>query len=266
MLRKTNVGMSVGKLRAHADKTIVAEAKATVAKWKQDVSDAKQTSAAAKTMLSKPGSNGASSSLSSSAPNGKPTDSPSPVAAKTPERTAESDGISIDSTGNTKRDNCIKMIYNSLALDSSSESRLILSRATDIEEICFKQHKNPSNAADLSKYTARIRSLYLNLKDKSNPSLRAAVVSGDLTTERFCSLSTADMASEERKQADKTMEEENLRKARVAAPEPVMSSTHQCGKCKKRQCSFIQIQIRSADEPMTTFVTCHNCGNKWKYN
>lgn len=24
-------------------------------------------------------------------------------------------------------------------------------------------------------------------------------------------------------------------------------------------------QTRSADEPMTTFVTCTNCGNKWKF-
>jgi transcription elongation factor S-II len=26
-----------------------------------------------------------------------------------------------------------------------------------------------------------------------------------------------------------------------------------------------QMQTRSADEPMTTFVTCVNCGNKWKF-
>ena len=37
-----------------------------------------------------------------------------------------------------------------------------------------------------------------------------------------------------------------------------------CRKCKKRETSYYQLQTRSADEPMTTFVTCHNCDLRWK--
>ena len=37
-----------------------------------------------------------------------------------------------------------------------------------------------------------------------------------------------------------------------------------CGKCKKKECTYYQLQTRSADEPMTTFVTCIYCGNHWK--
>ena len=37
-----------------------------------------------------------------------------------------------------------------------------------------------------------------------------------------------------------------------------------CGKCKSKACTYYQLQTRSADEPMTTFVTCLNCGNRWK--
>ena len=37
-----------------------------------------------------------------------------------------------------------------------------------------------------------------------------------------------------------------------------------CFKCKKSRCTYYQLQTRSADEPMTTFVTCINCGNRWK--
>lgn len=38
-----------------------------------------------------------------------------------------------------------------------------------------------------------------------------------------------------------------------------------CGKCKTYKTTYYQMQTRSADEPMTTFVTCLNCGNKWKF-
>ena len=37
-----------------------------------------------------------------------------------------------------------------------------------------------------------------------------------------------------------------------------------CRKCKKRECTFYEMQTRSADEPMTIFVNCLSCGNKWK--
>ena len=37
-----------------------------------------------------------------------------------------------------------------------------------------------------------------------------------------------------------------------------------CGRCGGKNCSYYQLQTRSADEPMTTFVTCLICGKKWK--
>ena len=37
-----------------------------------------------------------------------------------------------------------------------------------------------------------------------------------------------------------------------------------CGKCKSMKTTYTQAQTRSADEPMTTFVTCLNCNNRWK--
>jgi DNA-directed RNA polymerase subunit M/transcription elongation factor TFIIS len=39
-----------------------------------------------------------------------------------------------------------------------------------------------------------------------------------------------------------------------------------CSSCKKKtRCDFYQLQTRSADEPMTTFVTCLECDRKWKF-
>jgi len=43
------------------------------------------------------------------------------------------------------------------------------------------------------------------------------------------------------------------------------TSMFKCGKCKLRNCTYYQMQTRSADEPMTTFVTCLNCNNRWKF-
>ena len=37
-----------------------------------------------------------------------------------------------------------------------------------------------------------------------------------------------------------------------------------CGKCKSKACTYYQLQTRSADEPMTTYVSCLNCGKNWK--
>ena len=45
----------------------------------------------------------------------------------------------------------------------------------------------------------------------------------------------------------------------------------ECSKCRHnkakntRKTTYYQMQTRSADEPMTTFVTCHECGNRWKF-
>lgn len=37
-----------------------------------------------------------------------------------------------------------------------------------------------------------------------------------------------------------------------------------CARCKSKKTSYYQLQTRSADEPMTTFVTCHQCDRNWK--
>jgi DNA-directed RNA polymerase subunit M/transcription elongation factor TFIIS len=54
---------------------------------------------------------------------------------------------------------------------------------------------------------------------------------------------------------DKTKFETNIEAA---------TDTFQCRKCKSKKCTYYQLQTRSADEPMTTFVTCLNCGQRWR--
>jgi transcription elongation factor S-II len=39
-----------------------------------------------------------------------------------------------------------------------------------------------------------------------------------------------------------------------------------CKKCKSKKTRYYQLQTRSADEPMTTYVECTNCNNHWKFS
>jgi DNA-directed RNA polymerase subunit M/transcription elongation factor TFIIS len=37
-----------------------------------------------------------------------------------------------------------------------------------------------------------------------------------------------------------------------------------CRRCNKKECTYYELQTRSADEPMTIFITCLNCGKEWR--
>ncbi|NXV95434.1 RPC10 polymerase, partial [Calonectris borealis] len=52
----------------------------------------------------------------------------------------------------------------------------------------------------------------------------------------------------------------------AAAWENVDSTAEPCPKCEHPRAYFMQIQTRSADEPMTTFYKCCNaqCGHRWR--
>ena len=57
-------------------------------------------------------------------------------------------------------------------------------------------------------------------------------------------------------------------------PEYLFEQTHnhiqvedgifQCYKCDSKKTTSYSLQTRSADEPMTVFITCVECSNKWK--
>lgn len=63
----------------------------------------------------------------------------------------------------------------------------------------------------------------------------------------------------------------DMRPNKETATEAVQEKTHdvsdgifKCAKCNQRKTTYYSRQLRSADEPMTNFITCLNCGNRWK--
>jgi transcription elongation factor S-II len=58
----------------------------------------------------------------------------------------------------------------------------------------------------------------------------------------------------------KTKRDKNKFEVNMAAA----TDTFTCRKCKGNQCTYYQLQIKSADEPMTTFIQCVLCNNRWK--
>ncbi|KAI9284539.1 transcription elongation factor S-II [Umbelopsis sp. AD052] len=257
LLKKTDIGKVLGKLRTHSDVAVSRRAKEIVKKWKDDVMSTPQPKAPAKVdPQPTPKSDSATPSAASSIASSPTTPSDAPVVA----RTVKGDEMRVKPTGNTPRDKTIEMVYAAIGLGSFADSDLLMKRAEKIELTLFEEYGGVTDG-----YKNKVRSLILNLKNKRNPGLRESVVSGELSIKELCTMSIEDMASEEKKAQDRKLAEEALFNARGAGSAQAETDMFMCGKCKGRKTTYFQMQTRSADEPMTTFVTCVLCGNRWKF-
>lgn len=108
-------------------------------------------------------------------------------------------------------------------------------------------------------YTDRLRSIYWNLKnpalieqiktDKIKPHTVAFMTHQEMNHVKWEPLIQAKMKRDHYKY-----------EAKIEAA----TDTFKCRKCHSNKCTYYQMQTRSADEPMTTFVSCIDCGNRWK--
>jgi len=107
-------------------------------------------------------------------------------------------------------------------------------------------------------YLTHLRSIMHNLKDDILKQIEAGNIKPHLvafmTHHELCPKKWASLI-ETKSKRDKNKFETNMSAA---------TDTFTCRKCKGNQCTYYQMQTRSADEPMTTFVTCLQCSTRWK--
>jgi transcription elongation factor S-II len=120
--------------------------------------------------------------------------------------------------------------------------------------------KKWDNAAFLQLYMDRLRTVYINMKNI--PGLLTKIQKKEIAAQQVAFMTHQEMRPEKWKELidanikrDKQKVENNIEAA---------TDTFTCRKCHKNQCTYYQMQTRSADEPMTTFVQCIPCGNRWK--
>lgn len=108
-------------------------------------------------------------------------------------------------------------------------------------------------------YVNRLRTIRSNLKDEK---LFESIISKKIKAHEVAFMTHQEM------QPDNWSELLELKKIRDENKyEPKLEAStddFKCWKCKSKKCTYYQLQTRSADEPMTTFVSCLDCGNRWK--
>jgi len=109
-------------------------------------------------------------------------------------------------------------------------------------------------------YLDRLRAVYINIKESAE--FRARLLSKEIKSHAVGGLTHQDMAPAK---WQKLIDEKKIRDENKYTPKLEASTDNfTCRKCKSKKCSYYQLQTRSADEPMTTFVTCLDCGSRWK--
>ncbi|XP_055452204.1 transcription elongation factor A protein 2 isoform X2 [Psammomys obesus] len=259
LLQSTRVGMSVNALRKQSsDEELIALAKSLIKSWKK--------------LLGADVSNGKSRDQGRSAP--LPTSSSKDASGTTdlsckkpdPPRTSSTPRITtfpqVPITCDAVRNKCREMLTLALQTDHDHVAVGVDCEhlSAQIEECIFLDVGNTD-----MKYKNRIRSRISNLKDAKNPGLRQNVLCGAITPQQIAVMTSEEMASDELKEIRKAMTKEAIREHQMARTGGTQTDLFTCSKCRKKNCTYTQVQTRSSDEPMTTYVVCNECGNRWKF-
>ncbi|XP_077867010.1 transcription elongation factor A protein 1-like [Saccoglossus kowalevskii] len=261
VLQVSRIGMSVNSLRKQSsNEEVISLAKSLIKSWKKLLpapssskssnKDNQDSSRDSPTDLSQDGN-----SINSNNDNSSSSQSKS------------SSKFQVPKTNDAVREKCREMLTNALKTplgDIESVGTEELGEpeeiAATIEDCIFTEFTNTE-----AKYKTRVRSRVANLKDVRNPILRQQVLCGSIPPEKIANMTAEEMASDRLKELRRELTKEAIREAQMSTTGGTKTSLLKCGKCKKRNCTYNQVQTRSADEPMTTFVFCNECGNRWKF-
>uniref|UniRef100_A0A8C6SSL9 Transcription elongation factor A (SII), 3 n=1 Tax=Neogobius melanostomus TaxID=47308 RepID=A0A8C6SSL9_9GOBI len=147
-------------------------------------------------------------------------------------------------TGVSVRDKCIEMIAAALRFDN------------DYKEFDVNID---SMAAEIEDHILLLTATDMKYKNRVN------VLARSIELSRIATMTSEEMASDELKQLRNVLTQEAIREHQMAKTSGTSTDMLQCSKCRKKNCTYNQVQTRSADEPMTTFVLCNECGNRWKF-
>ena len=114
-------------------------------------------------------------------------------------------------------------------------------------------------------YVSKIRSFYRNItKDRyiQNNNFKQKILKGEIQLTDIPGLTAFDVYPENWSELlDKKIKRDKLK---YEMKPTAMTDQFKCRKCGSRSCSYYEVQTRSADEPMTQFISCLDCGNRWK--
>lgn len=167
-------------------------------------------------------------------------------------------------TADKFRDKIQKVIYKTLGGNPDQEKKRI-ELAVRIEKSLFDKFDGDCG----NNYRSKLRSITYNLKDPNNPDLNTELYEGMVTPLMVVDATEEELASDKLKKLRK----DNWEWMKAAAQcdwdmhhinEKLVTDMFRCGKCGKRRCTFFQKQTRCADEPMTTFIRCMECDNRWR--
>ena len=108
-------------------------------------------------------------------------------------------------------------------------------------------------------YLDRLRSIYVNFK---NPTILDQIKNETIKAHSVAFMTHQEMQPDKWKELidQKILKDKNKFENNVEAS----TDTFTCRKCKQNKCTYYQMQTRSADEPMTCYISCCVCGNRWK--